>query len=132
MKLVQVTPGGEQHGLVNEIGNSVPFDDFKHMAEATREKARKLKKEDNRIVKATYINVKNPMKRLDKPYCRWAGDPIQHYHLISGETYELPVGFVNEVNAVGLRIRGEKEVDGEVTKKDGGLDQEYRIVPAAF
>lgn len=132
MRIQQVTPGGEQHGLVNEIGNSVPFDDFKHMTEANREKARKLKKEDNRIVKATYINLKNTSKRLDKPYCRWAGDPIQHYHLIPGETYEVPWGFVNEVNAVGLKIRGEKEVNGEITKKDGGLDQEYKMVSAAF
>lgn len=132
MNLVRVTAGGEQHGLVNEMGNSVPFDDFKHMTETVREKARKMKKEDNRIVKATYINLKSNTKRLDKQYCRWAGDPIQQYHLIPGETYEVPMGFVNEVNDTGIRIRGEKEVNGEVTKRDGGLEQEYKMVSAAF
>lgn len=132
MKLVQVTANGEQHGLVNEMGNSVQFDDFKHMSEAAREKAKKLKKEDNRIVKAKYINLKNPLKRLDKVYCRWAGDPVQQWHLIPGETYEVPMGFVNEVNAAGLKVRGEKEVNGEITKKDGGLDQEYQMVAASF
>lgn len=132
MRIQQVTASGEEHGLINEVGNSVPFDDFKHMTEATREKARKMKKEDNRIVKATYFNAKNPEKRLIKAYCRWAGDPVQQYRLISGHTYELPMGLINEVNASGVRIRGEKEVNGEVTKKDGGLDQEYRLVPAAF
>lgn len=132
MNLVRVTAGGEQHGLVNEMGNSVPFDDFKHMTETVREKARKMKKEDNRIVKATYINLKSNTKRLDKQYCRWAGDPIQQYHLIPGETYEVPMGFVNEVNDTGIRIRGEKEVNGEVTKRDGDLEQEYKMVSAAF
>lgn len=132
MKLIQVTKGGEEHGLVNEVGNSVPFDDFKCMTESAREKARKMKKEDNKIVNATYINLKNTSKRLDKVYCRWAGDPIQSYHLIPGETYPVPMGFVNEVNETGIRIRGEKEVDGEITKKDGGLEQEYRMVPAGF
>lgn len=132
MKLVQVTANGEQHGLVNEMGNSVQDNGFAHMSEATREKAKKLKKEDNKIVKARYINTKNPTKRLDKEYCRWAGDPIQKYHLIPGETYEVPMGFVNEVNASGIRVRGEREVNGEVTKKDGGLEREYEMVPVSF
>src|ERR1700742_2750658 len=124
MRIVQVTANGEEHGLVDEMANSVQFDDFKHMSEATREKAKKLKKEDNKIVKARYINIKNPTKRLDKPYCKWAGDPIQKWHLIPGEVYEVPLGFVNEVNAAGMKIRGEKEVNGEVSEKDGGLDRE--------
>ena len=64
MKLIQVTKGGEEHGLVNEVGNSVPFDDFKCMTESAREKARKMKKEDNKIVNATYINLKNTSKRF--------------------------------------------------------------------
>ncbi len=132
MNLVKVTAGGEQHGLVNSIGNSVPFDDFKHMSEPAREKARKMKKEDNKIVKATYINLKSNTKRLDKQYCRWAGDDIQQYHLIPGESYDVPMGFVNEVNSAGLKVRGEKEVNGEITKKDGGMEQEYKMVAASF
>ena len=41
-----LTASGEQHGLINTIGNSVAFDDFKHMDPKTKAKCEKEKKED--------------------------------------------------------------------------------------
>lgn len=139
-QVVMATATGEQHGLINTLTNSVPFDDFKNMTPEMKAKCQKEKKEDSRIVKARYINHRGGHERLSKPYCRWAGDPIQMYHLIPGRTYELPIGFINEVNAVRMPKRsGLVSVDGQDILKDGApLDKDtageaiHELVPASF
>lgn len=97
-QLVLATASGEQHGLINTLTNSVPFDDFKNMKPEHKKELERQKKEDARIVKAEYMNSRGRHERLTKPYCRYAGDPIQIYHFIPGKTYEVPLGLVNEVN----------------------------------
>ncbi len=131
-QLIKATATGEEHGLINQVGNSVPFDDFKNFSPEAKAKAEKLKKEESKIVKARYINHKGTMNRLEKPYCRWSGDPIQFWKLIPGEVYDLPMGFINEVNASGLKIRSERvDAQGE-SKTDGGLEREHELVPLSF
>ena len=56
VSVVRCTASGEQHGLVNTLTNSVPFDDFKNMAPNIKAKAEKEKKEDARLVKVEYKN----------------------------------------------------------------------------
>lgn len=133
-QLLRATATGEIHGLINEVGNSVPFDDFKHFTPANKAKAEKLKKEESKIVKARYINHKGMMNRLEKPYCRWAGDNIQFWRLIPGEVYDLPMGFVNEVNsAVGLAQRSERvDANGVPSKRDSAPEREHELVPLSF
>jgi hypothetical protein len=92
------TASGEQHGLINTLTNSVPFDDFKSMTPANKAKIEKEKKEDARLVKAEYMNSRGRHERLVKPYCKYAGDPIQIYNFIPGKVYEIPLGLVKEVN----------------------------------
>ena len=96
MALLQATANGEMHGLINTLTNSCENNDFKHMTPAIKAKLEKEKKEDARLVKVEYINRKGKHERLTKPYCRYAGDPIQIWHLIPGKVYELPMGFVKE------------------------------------
>jgi hypothetical protein len=96
--VVLVTASGEEHGLINVIGNSVKFDDHKHMEPKVKTQVEKERKNDARIVKARYMNSRGRNERLDKHYCRYAGDPIQKWHLIPGHTYDLPYGFIKEVN----------------------------------
>lgn len=140
MTVLQATAAGEQHGLINTLTNSVQFDDFKHMKPDVKAKVEKEKKEDARIVKVEYMNSRGKHERLTKPYCRYAGDPIQVWHLIPGKIYELPYGFVKEVNEVKLTKRsGLIQVDGENINKDGSpldKDQEgewlHKLVPASF
>jgi hypothetical protein len=80
----------------------------------------KEKKDDAIIQKYEYINRIGNHERLTKPYCRYAGDPILIYHLIPGRVYELPKGFVKEVNEKRMPIRsGLVEVDGVKVNKDG-------------
>lgn len=126
MQVVQVTAAGEQHGLVNTLTNSVEFNDFKHMSPATKAKLEKEKKDDSRMVKAEYINRSGRHERLTKPYCRYAGDPIQIWHFIPGRTYEVPLGLIKEVNSVRMPKRsGLMEVDGEkVTSSGAPLDKD--------
>ncbi len=142
MQIKQCTASGEEHGLINTLTNSVPFDEFKNMKPATKAKAEKQKKEDARLVKAEYLNSRGKHERLTKPYCRWSGDPIQIYHLIPGKVYEVPVGFINEVNDENKRMKkrsGLVSVDGENLKRDESpLDKDedgdwlHRMVPVGF
>ncbi len=139
-QVLMSTASGEQHGLINTLTNSVPFDDFKNMKPEERINLLKEKKEDARIVKVEYVNRVGRHERLTKPYCKYAGDPIEIWHLIPGKTYELPMGFVKEVNEKKAMIRsGLLEADGEKVNKDGTplesdreADWIHRLIPASF
>lgn len=97
-QLMMATAGGEIHGLINTLTNSVPFDDFKNMKPEHKKEVERQKKEDARLVKAEYMNSRGRHERLTKPYCKYAGDPIQIWHFIPGKIYDVPLGLVNEVN----------------------------------
>ncbi len=135
-----LTATGEAHGLVNTIGNSVAFDEFKHMDPKTKAKCEKEKKEDNRMVKARYINSRGQHERLQKPYCRWSGDPIKMYNLIPGYVYELPYGLVREINEKrNIQRSGLVTSDGQnVTSDESPLDTDrqvdsiHQLVPVSF
>ena len=139
-KVLQYTASGEAHGLIDTLTNSVENNDFKHMTPATKAKLEKEKKEDARIVKVEYLNSRGKHERLDKPYCRYAGDPIQKWHFIPGKVYEIPLGLVKEVNEVKMPVRsGLVEVDGQKVNKDGSplaKDEDgpwlHKFVPVAF
>lgn len=124
--VVTYTASGEAHGLINVLTNSVPFDDFKNMTPEMKAKCQKEKKEDARIVKVKYHNTRGRHERLSKPYCRWSGDPIQQWHLIPGHSYEVPVGFVKEVNEIKVPQRsGLVSVDGKDLNNGAPLDKDY-------
>lgn len=116
-----VTTSGEEHGLINVLTNAVPFDDFKNMTPAHKKKLEVEKKEDARIVKAEYLNSRGRHERLTKPYCKYAGDPIQIWHFIPGKVYEVPLGLVNEVNDKAKILKKRKglvSIDGNPVKQD--------------
>lgn len=131
--VVMVTANGEEHGLVNSLPNSVKDNGFEHMDAKTKAEAEKLRKEEARMVKARYINRDGTQERLDKPYMRWAGDPIRIYHLIPGYTYDLPYGFVKEINEnPGIKTRGERVVDGKYIGGEGEPIRKHELVPISF
>lgn len=134
MSQLMVTESGEQHGLINSVTNSVKDNGFEHMSVENKAKAEKLRKEESRKVKARYINHRGDHERLTKPYMRWAGDPIQTYHLIPNHVYELPMGFINEINnSPGLPKRSELlDKNGIPTKKDGKNERIHELVPVSF
>lgn len=129
-----IAENGERHGLINTVANSVHDTEFKYMTPENRTKAEKMRKEDSRLVKARYMNHRGTHERLTKPYCRWAGDPIQTWHFIPGEVYELPKGLVDEVNrSPGLAKRSEiLDLNGMPTKKDGANEKLHEFVPVGF
>lgn len=140
MTIVQYTASGEAHGLVNTLANSVEFNDFKHCTPAVKAKLEKEQKEDSKVSKYEYVNRKGKHERLTKPYCRYAGDPIHMYHLIPGKTYDLPKGFVKEVNEMKGMVRsGLLERDGENVTKSGAplesdteADWEHKLIPTGL
>lgn len=127
-QLLLSTAGGELHGLINTLTNSVPFDDFKNMKPEHKKELEKQKKEDARLVKAEYMNSRGRHERLTKPYCKYAGDPIQIWHFIPGKVYEVPLGLVNEVNDKNKIMKqraGLLEIDGKpVQQNESPLDQD--------
>ncbi len=141
-QLMMATAGGEIHGLINTLTNSVPFDDFKNMKPEHKKEMERQKKEDSRLVKAEYMNSRGNQERLTKPYCKYAGDPIQIWHFIPGKHYEVPMGLVNEVNdknKVMKKREGLLSVDGDEVQRNGAplaQDQEgewlHKFVPVAF
>lgn len=139
-QVLRATASGEQHGLINTLTNSVEFNDFKYMKPEVKARLEKEKKEDARIVEMEYLNSRGRHERLTKPYCKYAGDPIQVWHLIPGYKYPLPIGFIKEVNEMKVTRRsGLVSVDGEDIKKDGSPlekdvdgDWVHRLVPTKF
>lgn len=120
MQVTMYTASGEAHGLINTLTNSVENNDFKHMKPEVKAELLKQKKDDAIVAKYEYINRTGKHERLTKPYCRYAGDAIEIYHLIPGRVYDLPKGFVKEVNGKRMPIRsGLVEVDGVKVNKDG-------------
>lgn len=133
------TASGEEHGLVNVLPNSVPFTDFKHMSPENAEKCRKELKEDAKMVKARYINRRSNNERFEQPYCKWPGEPIRMYKLIPEQIYELPKGFVKQVNAMKMPLReGLQSVDGKDVQGNGAplsrdsFETLHELVPVSF
>ena len=141
MTVCMYTPTGEAHGLIGRLTNSVEFNDWKHMSPEIKAKVQKEMKEDGKVVKVRYINSRGNHERLTKPYCRYPGNPIEQYHLIPGYIYEVPMGFVKEVNAIKIPQRsGLVSLDGKDLKTGGEpLDKDdfncqplHQLVPASF
>ena len=128
MTVAMATASGESHGLINVLTNSLPFDKFKNMKPEYKKELERQKKEDSRMVKAEYLNSRGKHERLTKPYCKYAGDPIQIWHFIPGRVYEVPIGLVNEVNdqnKVMKKRSGLVSLDGNNLNKDGApLDRD--------
>lgn len=142
VQLVMCTASGEQHGLINTLTNSVPFDDFKNMKPEHKKEMERQKKEDSKIVKAKYMNSRGRHERLTKPYCKYAGDQIQIWHFIPEKHYDVPLGLVNEVNdknKIMKKRSGLVSVDGNSIKRDESpLDHDedgdwlHQFVPVGF
>ncbi|MFZ4638234.1 MAG: hypothetical protein ACOYMC_12555 [Pirellulales bacterium] len=124
-------PTGEKHGLINSMGNNVVKKEIENCKD--KEKFEKARKEDGRVVKAKYLNARGDGERCSKVYMRWPGDRIQFWHFIPGETYDVPMGLVNEVNATSLAQRSEVlDKDGMPTKRDGKSLHIHQFVAVGF
>lgn len=80
------------------------------------------------------MNHRGNHERLTKPYMRWAGEPIETWHFIPGEVYDVWKGLVDEVNTnPGLAQRSELlDASGMPTKKDAPPLKIHEFVPVAF
>src|SRR5258708_13110186 len=140
--LMRATASGEKNGIIKTITKSVVLDDFKNMKPEHKKDLEKQKKEDARLVKAEYMNSRGKHERLTKPYCKYAGDPIQVWHFIPGQVYEVPMGLVQEVNdknKIMKKREGLVSVDDVPVQKNEsplGQDQEgdwlHRFTPCSF
>jgi hypothetical protein len=122
MQLMMSTASGELHGLINTLTNSVQDDGFKNFKPEHKKEMERQKKEDSQLVEAEYLNSRGRHERLTKPYCKYAGDPLQVWHFIPGHTYKVPMGLINEVNDKSKILpqrSGLMEVDGKQVLKSG-------------
>jgi hypothetical protein len=141
VQVLMVTENEEEHGLVNTVANSVRAEDgYKNMEPAVKERVLKKEKRNAEIVKGRYIHHRGMHERLDKMYCAGPGRPIQKYHLVPGYTYDLPRGFIDEVNSNrGLEVRaglvsqdGKNVNGGNPLPKDASPLKLHEIVPVTF
>ena len=133
MSLVMVTASGEQHGLINSVGNSVKDDGFKHFEPKYKEIMEKNKKADAKLINARYLNKNGPGERLTRPYCRYAGDPIQTWHFIPGKEYQVPKGLVDEVNAKKeMKRSGLLDEKGNPSLNDQEVESIHSFVPTGW
>jgi hypothetical protein len=124
-----LTASGEEHGLINQLPNSVKTENLEHMTPELRADVQKKIKDACKIVRARYINRRNPDARFTKPYCAGGGKPIQIWKLISDHVYDLPKGFIEELNAEkGVVTRGERIEEGKMVMKDV-MRREHELVP---
>lgn len=139
MQIKMVTANGEEHGLINTLSNHSPEKGDNGINPKIKSAYDKRRKDDAKMVKARYI-AKNTAERLDKPYCRYAGDPIHMYHLIPGYVYELPMGFIEEINEMQMPQRsGLVSLNGENITSDGSplaedrmIERTHQLVPVSF
>lgn len=127
------TMSGEQHGLMKVVGNSVVDSDFKRFKEKDRPKMESLRKEQSRMVKATYINTEGSHERLELTYCLWDGDPLLSYKFIPEQEYEIPKGLVDQVNNKKIQKRSDLlDKSGKPLMKDEMATTVHRFVPTGF
>ncbi len=116
----QVTASGEEHGLINVLTNSNPFDDFKNFTPEHKAEMIRLKKEDSKMVKIEFVHKGGRLERWQETYCKYSGDPIQIWRLIPGRTYEIPLGLVKQINAkTTMRRSGLVSLDGDKVTPTG-------------
>ena len=124
-----LTSSGEEHGLINQMPNSVKTENLDHMSPENKAEIQKKMKDASKIVRARYINRRNQNARLTKPYCAGGGKPIQIWRLISDYVYDIPKGLVEELNAEkGVITRGERIEDGRIIKGDNVV-KEHELIP---
>ncbi len=129
------TATGEEHGLINTVANSVEDNDFKYAKEGEKEKLRKKRKEDAKIVKARYINYRGSNERLQMPYGEYSGDPLQTWRFIPNHEYEVPMGLVLKVNDKRHHLARRSEVldaNGLPSKKESEAEKIHEFVPVGF
>ena len=95
---------------------------------------KKLKAKEEKMVKARYVHKNGGNEVLSKPYMRWPGVPIRMYKLLHNHVYDLPQGFIDEVNGnPGLPKRSEiLDAHGVPTKTDQGAEKLHHLYPAEF
>jgi len=71
----------------------------------TKEEAKKLiekqRQEDRRMVKGIFKFYECPTASLSFSFKKYKGDPVEHYTLIDGQVYEVPLGVAKHLNNSG-------------------------------
>ena len=127
-----VTATGVLHGMIGELANDCKESDMDKLNPKIKADCKKEREEDAKVIKGRYINHKDKTFPLNKAYCKWPGEPIQKWHLISGHVYDLPMGFVKEVNASGLIERSKEDTDRSNMQQVTGVFREHEIFPVNF
>jgi len=130
-----VTKNGLAHGCINTVANSVEDNDFKYAKPDAKEKLKAQKKDESRIVSARYLHKDGGNERCEKPYMRWAGEPITMWRLLHDHVYELPYGFIKEINEEQIPLPQRSEIldaNGVPSKVEGRAQKTHQLVPVGF
>lgn len=140
MTLIQMTAWGEEHGLINQLPNAVPDTQYKNADPKIKDSLLKRDKDDQKVVKARYVNYEEKEKgRNTVNYIR-PGKPIQVWKFIHGYEYTLPMGVVREFNKreQAAQRSGLVSVDGNDVSRNGAPLEKDRfmkideLIPVSF
>lgn len=117
-----------------ELGKKVK--NTKSKAEV-EEMIKKLKKEDEKLVKGQFEFVEAEGGFFEFSYRMYPGTPIQTFQLIHGEICEIPMGIVKHLNGTKKKIRRYRDVEqptaGAVrTPRTFETTSRVRFVPVDF
>ncbi len=99
----------------------------------TKEKLKKLHKEDSRIVKGSFICHEPKGGSVTFSYRKYRQDPVKKYTLKDGETYELPVGVAKHVNDCGWDVHSNiLDSEGNPTVVKGKRERRFTFQSIDF
>ena len=125
------TKQGVEHGMIEQIANSVTDHGYKNLSEKNRKEMLERRKRDLEPVKVRYQNLKDQENgKWEGWYGDHPGEPLKAFRFIHGQRYTVPRGLARKVNAMGAPIRsGLLDARGNELEKDGEMIRTHQLVP---
>lgn len=127
----RMTKRGEYHGLIETIANANNTNTYEKLPPKMSKDMISKMKDDLLMIDVYYMNME------DQDNGKWEGwyadhpvEPMRSYRFLHGETYNVPKGLVNKVNAMGAPVRsGLIGTDGNPLPLDGKMKKTHQLIP---
>jgi hypothetical protein len=126
------TEKGIEHGLMEEIANSVPDTGYKNLSEKNRKEMIERRKKDLELISGTYQNLKNQETgKWEGWYAEYPGVSMKNFRLLHGHTYTIPRGLAKKINNMKVPKRsGLTDGQGNILNIEGQFEQTHQFVGA--
>lgn len=92
------------------------------------------RKKDEKVVKGIFKNLESPGGDVTFAYRGYKGEPIRVYHLIDGESYNIPLGVAKHINRQCKYKKSANLIDknGKPIVGSGKATQRYEFVSTDY